>query len=190
MHIVAVSTRFPEVFTVGWIHWLLLGQALASCLETQCMSVMHCKASEPTPYVCCGVPSPAFPSIQLISVLVLWQLLCWAPLSEKCDTCSSRVPENIRIEEVMQEDVTVGLNQLVLGIYCRNPQIAGCLVSCYSQRREMRNTEMFWMSSWRQDKACPTSASLQQAHWQSEQFKYSPHYVGVTDRWDDPIFPM
>lgn len=73
--IVAVSTWFIKVFTVGGIHRLPLGQALSLWLETGSACQWCPETSKCTCLVCCGVPGPGFPSIQLIFSLAAWQLL-------------------------------------------------------------------------------------------------------------------
>jgi len=74
VYIIAISIRFIKVFTVGGIHQLLLGQALALWLETGSACQWCPETSKPPCLACCGVPGPGFLSIQLISGLAVWQL--------------------------------------------------------------------------------------------------------------------
>ena len=105
VYIVAVSTWFIKVFTVGGIHRLLPGQALALWLETGSACQWCPETSQPTCLVCCGVPGLAFPSIQLISSLAVWQLLSvmGTSLWEVGNTELKSPREHQEAEETMQE---------------------------------------------------------------------------------------
>lgn len=125
----AISTWFFDVFTLGWIHWFLLGQAL--WLETGSRCQWYPETSKPACLASCGVPGPGFQNIQLIFSLAAWHLfLWWAPLSGRWETWSSRVPGNIKKQKRPCRSmgyVTVLITSTSFRcLHSREPHRAGC----------------------------------------------------------------